>query len=279
MLERISAGVSLARSSWRTLMSDKKLLLFPCISGILTLLVIASFFVPLGFLFKQGHLFDVDGKLRVWVYPIAFSAYFGAWFVIIFCNAALMSCVLLRFDGQPASLGDGFRAAMLRRRQILGWAVVSACIGLLMMIIESHKRGGQLIARILGTAWSVMTFFTVPILVVQNVGPFAAIRGSVSLIRRTWGEALVGKIGLGIVSLVLFLPVGGLFLAGYLMLAHDHRIAYALFAAGGLSLLAFAAVTSALRTVFMTALYQYAAFQRTPDGFDTETLARAFHHK
>ena len=91
---------------------------------------------------------------------------------LIFCNAALLSCVLLKFDGQEASVGDGFRAALLRRRQILGWAIVSALVGIALKVIESHKRGGEIVGRVLGTAWTVMTYFAVPVLVVQNVGPY-----------------------------------------------------------------------------------------------------------
>src|SRR4051794_26664037 len=117
MWDRIATGLSLARSTLRVLASDKKLLLFPCVSGVLTLLVVASFAVPLGVLFNEGHLLDANHKLQPWVYPVLFVAYFCVYAVIIFCNAALLSCALLKFDGQEVSLGDGFSVARTRLPQ------------------------------------------------------------------------------------------------------------------------------------------------------------------
>lgn len=279
MWQRITIGLSLARSSWRVLMGDKKLLMFPIISLTLTMLVIASFGIPLGMLFDDGHLRDESGKLRVWVYPIAFAAYFLAYAIVIFCNAALFGCAMLRLDGQPASVADGIRIAMSRLRNILAWAALSACVGVVLMIIESHKRGGELVARLIGSAWSVMTFFAVPVLVVQNVGPVDAIKGSVSLLRRTWGEALVGKTGLGLVSFLLFLPALACFGAGYYLLSQDLKLSYVLFGLAGVCMLVYFAVSSALNTIFLSALYQYASFQRVPEGFDAETMAGAFSPK
>src|SRR3954468_12750136 len=103
MWERATTGLALARSTLTVLMSDKKLLLFPCVSGVLSLLVLASFVVPLGILFNEGHVLDEHEKLRTWVYPVLFVAYFCLFAVIIFCNAALFSCAMLKFDGQAAS--------------------------------------------------------------------------------------------------------------------------------------------------------------------------------
>jgi len=279
MFTRIKTGLSLARSSWRVLMNDKKLLVFPMLSGFLSLLVIASFGFPLFRLFQEGHLFDEQHHLRPWVYPIAFAAYFSVYFVIIFCNSAMITCVILKLDGKEATLGDGLRGALSRRRQILAWAIVSACVGVILMAIESHKRGGELIARLLGAAWSIMTYFALPVLVVQNVGPIQAIKGSASLLRKTWGEALVGRTGLGLFSLLLAVPVGILYVAAYYLWHQNHSMGLIAFGVAGLATLLYLAMTSAMNTVFLTALYEYAAFNRTPKEFDTQTLAVAFTPK
>ena len=46
MFERIMRSFGLVKASWRILMDDKKLLAFPIMSGIVTLLVIATFVLP-----------------------------------------------------------------------------------------------------------------------------------------------------------------------------------------------------------------------------------------
>src|SRR5262249_39867725 len=138
------------------------------------------------------------------------------YFVIIFFNAALVSCALMRFNGVEPTLGDGLRAASLRLPQILLWALVSATVGMILKAIEnSSEKVGQFISGILGMVWTVITYFVVPVLVVEKTGPFAAISRSTSILKKTWGESLVGGIGITLFIFLLALPgILLLFVAG-----------------------------------------------------------------
>ena len=286
MFERISRSFDLARSSWHVLRTDKKLVLFPIFSCIGVLIVLASFLTPLLVLLAGGQLkmdqLANNGQPVWWVYPLTFAFYFCNYFVIVFCNAALVSCALMRFDGQEPTIGDGFRAAGARLPQIVAWALVSATVGLLLKFIENvHEKIGAFVSAILGTAWTVVTFFVVPVLVVEKVGPFAAIGRSVSLLKKTWGEALVGGIGLGLFKLLLLLP-GCLFLVAGVALgvmAQSVPLGLGLGALGVLYLLAASIACAALDTIFLAALYQYAAFERVPQGFDRDSMVGAFKKK
>src|SRR5262249_34891755 len=129
-------------------------------------------------------------------------------FVVIFCNAALVHCALMNFNGEQATVGDGFRAASARLPQILAWAAVSATVGLLLKAVENaNEKVGRFISSILGAVWTIMTVFVVPVLVVEKLGPFAAIQRSIALLKKSWGEGLAGRIGLGLALFLLFLPV------------------------------------------------------------------------
>jgi hypothetical protein len=285
MFDRISNGMALARSSWAVLVKDKHLILFPIVSGILFLLVLASFAVPLATLVDWAK-FDQqmqanNNKPPVWVYGVSFAFYFCTYFVIIFCNSALISCAMLRFNGQEPSVGDGFRMAMARLPQIFAWALVSATVGVLLKVIENaHEKVGYYISMLLGTAWSIMTFFVVPVLVVEKTGPFEAVSRSVSLLKRTWGEALVGRLGLGFFLFLLFIPVLAIFIVGILALASGATpVGVALIVVGVIGLLLHSAIASALNTILLAALYQYAADDRVPDEFDRATFAGAFQPK
>jgi hypothetical protein len=283
MFDRISNGLALARSSWRVLMKDKHLLVFPVVSGVLFLVVATSFFVPLAVLVDAGQLRQQseNGRTPPWVYAVAFAFYFCTYFVTIFCNSALISCALMRFHGQTPSVGDGFRMAMARLPQIFAWALVSATVGVLLRIVEqAHEKVGQFIASLLGTAWSIMTFFVVPVLVVEKTGPFEAVSRSVALLKKTWGEALVGKVGLGLFLFLLALPVLLLVFAGfYLLAAGPVALGVAVLVAGGVVFLLYLAVSAALHTILLTALYQYAAEDRVPEEFDREVIAGSFAPK
>jgi hypothetical protein len=282
MFQRISNGFSLAGSTWRVLVKDKHLLAFPIVSGFFFLLVVASFAVPLATLvdwkqFEQ-QMQKNNNKPPVWVYAVCFAYYFCTYFVIIFCNSALISCALLRFSGQSPTLADGFRMALARLPQIFAWALVSATVGVLLKVIENaHEKVGEIIAAVLGTAWSVMTFFVVPVLVVEKVGPMAAVGRSISLLKKTWGEALVGNMGLNFILFLLVIPVVLLFIAGVVLLVNGMTVpGVALLVAGGIALLLHMAISSALHTIFLAALYQYAADDRVPEGFDRNVMATAF---
>ena len=81
----------------------------------------------------------------VWTYLVAFAYYFCNYFVIVFFNAALISCALLQFHGETPTLGDGLRAAWSRLPQILAWALVSATVGMLLKAVENvHEKAGQI---------------------------------------------------------------------------------------------------------------------------------------
>jgi hypothetical protein len=286
MFERISRSFDLARSSWHVLRTDKKLVLFPIFSCIGVVIVLASFITPLIILVVNGQI-KVDqladnGKPVWWTYPLTFAFYFCNYFVIVFCNAALVSCALMRFNGQEPTIGDGFRAAGSRLPQIVAWSLVSATVGLLLKIIENaHEKIGQIVSAILGTAWTVVTFFVIPVLVVEKVGPFAAIGRSLSLLKKAWGEALVGGLGLGLFKLLLVLPGILALVAGIALCVMVQPVALGAGVVGlaVLYLLGASVACAALDTIFLAALYQYAAFEKVPEGFDRSNMEGAFAKK
>ena len=285
MFETLTRSWNLALASWRVLATDKKLIVFPILSGVACLLVLISFFVPLAVLVNNGTIrVEADERTYVplWVYGFLFAFYFCNYFVIVFCNSALVSCALMRFNGQEPTISGGLGAAMARLPQIFAWALVSATVGVLLRVIENmHEKVGEIVAMVLGTAWTVVTYFVVPVLVVEKVGPFEAVKRSLSLLRQTWGEALVGGVGLGLFQTLLFIPgilmiVGGGYLASNIQ---PPMIGYSVVIGGLLVLLAAAAISAALDTIFLSALYQYASTKQVPAGFDASTMERAFDHK
>ncbi|MBN9122830.1 MAG: hypothetical protein J0I06_27445 [Planctomycetes bacterium] len=282
MFERISNGFSLAGSTWRVLTRDKHLIAFPIVSGFLFLLVVVSFAVPMATLVDwdkfQQQVQANNNKPPVWTYAVAFAFYFCTYFVIIFCNSALISCALLRFNGETPTLADGFRMAMARLPQIFAWALVSATVGVLLKVVENvHEKVGEIVASLLGTAWSIMTFFVVPVLVVEKIGPMQAVGRSISLLKKTWGEALVGNMGLNFILLLLFIPIILVFVVGIVVLAKGLvPVGVALMVVAGILFLLHTAVSSALHTIFLAALYQYAADDRVPEGFDRRAIEGAF---
>src|SRR5262249_42379772 len=172
MLERISRGMELTRQSLGVLAEDKKLLVFPLFSGIASLLVLASFAVPLlASGYAQGILDDGRMPQDPLAYILLFLFYFVNYFVIVFFTSALVSCAVARFYGGTPGITDGLRAAAARLPQIAAWALVSATVGVILKAIESRsEKIGQIAAGLLGAAWTIATYFVVPVLVIERVG-------------------------------------------------------------------------------------------------------------
>jgi hypothetical protein len=282
MFDRIWSGFALARSSWQVLYTDKKLLVFPILSGVCCLLVMASFFTPLAFLVDWQKAADNPRGFQppAWTWLVLFAYYFCSYFVVVFFNAALISCALVRFNGGTPTLADGLGAASRCLPQIAAWALVSATVGILLKAIENaNEKVGALVSSLLGTAWSIITYFVVPVLVVEKVGPFEAIRRSLAILRHTWGEALVGHVGIGLFVFLLMLPGLLVGLLGALVLSQVPVVGIGLIALAAVYLLIWLAIGPALNGIFLGALYQYAAHGRVPDGFDGDAMAQAFRRK
>ncbi|MBN2581044.1 MAG: hypothetical protein JXB10_18825 [Pirellulales bacterium] len=283
MFTKMSCGWELVKQSFRVLQEEKQLLVFPLLSGIACMAALASFVLPLwGTPQAQALLQNRQMPGDPLSYALLFLFYFVNYFVIVFFNSALIACVILRFRGGRPTIGFGLQVALARVPQIAGWALVSATVGLVLRIIESRsERVGQIVAGLLGMAWSIVTYFVVPVLVVEKVGPVTAVKRSTSILKKTWGEALTSELGLGLIFFLIFLAV-------FLPLAVVAAVAFAAgqIVLGGLAVAAavilvilISLVSSALSTILLAALYIYAAEGKVPEVFDAELLEGAFKAK
>jgi hypothetical protein len=262
---------------------DKELLVFPLLSGIACVIVLASFAVPL---FLSGALDSLEGgrenaTQNVLAWLVLFAFYFVNYFVITFFNSALVGCAVIRLKGGDPTVADGFHSALPRLPQIVSWSLVAATVGVLLKVIESRsQRAGEVVAGLLGMAWSITTFFVVPVLVIEGLGPIDSVKRSVSVMRKTWGESLVSNWGIGLIvfglSLIAMLPI---LAGGFLMNSGLNVVGIVLIAVGVVSLIAVALVSSALNSIVLAALYIYAAEDQMPEGFDSGLVQGAFAKK
>jgi hypothetical protein len=272
MFERISRSWELVLASWGILMEDRKLLVFPVLSGIVTLLVVASFIIPI-FLTGAG-LREVTGTGLPW-YVLLFLFYVVTYAVAIFFNAALISCVHARFQGRETSLGDGISHALRHLGAIIAWALVAATVGVLLRAIgERSGILGKVAIALVGGAWSLLTIFVVPILVIEDRGVADAVRGSIALFRKTWGESVVGMVSIGIifaaVAMAGILPVTMAALFGGLP---GFLVALALFI---ILIVVLGVISSTMQGIFVVALYQYARTGMAPPAFGKGVIEQAF---
>jgi hypothetical protein len=282
VFEKLSTSWGLVKASAAVLRADKELLLFPVISAVLSMLVVVTFAVPviLAGVFTSGA---ADGAgLSAAGYAGVLLFYVVQYFVIFFCNTALVGAALIRLRGGDPTVADGFRIAASRIQPILGYALIAATVGMVLRAI-SERSGllGRLVVGLVGFAWNLATFLVVPVLVVEDVGPVEAIQRSASYLKRTWGEQIVGNIGMGLVFGLISLGILAAGVALILAAAATESAVLIIFVAVCLlmAFVAVALVSSALGGVYAAAVYRYAA-EGQADGFFTPAMVKsAFRRK
>lgn len=250
-LDRLSNGWTLAMNSFKVLKENKQLIIFPFLSGISLLLVIGSFFT--GLLAANG--WDLDGvgeqQNNATIYFLAFLFYVANYFVIVFFNMALVHCTRLYFRGEEVTIRAGLQFAISRIGAIFAWAVFAAIVGTILKAIQEESGViGKIITGILGVVWAIATFFVVPIIAYENVGPIEAFKRSSRMMKEKWGESLGATFSFGLIKFIGILGAGLLlFLVGSLI----HPIAGIVLASVGAFTVI--AIISASEMIFVSAVY------------------------
>lgn len=270
-MDRFGRSWDLFKTCFKVLREDKELLLFPALSGFAGLLVTLGFALPL---MLSGAFSNGVGWFGA---VVGFAYYFCQYLVVFYFNAALVGAALKRLEGGNPTFSDGIGIANGNLAAILGYAAIAATVG---MLLKSGRRNGMLasiVRSLAGMAWKLGTFLVVPILVTRKIGPLDAIAESARLLKKTWGENLIGSAGIWLgFGIATFLYV----LASVLLVALAAK-ADAAYAAGlGVLLLAglllIGVLRSAIKAVYTAVLYRYAADGSVPQGFDARQLQLAF---
>jgi hypothetical protein len=280
MFARFSRSWQLVKASGTVLRQDKELLLFPVFSAIATLLVTVSFILPLIF---SGAFDESTGRPGdAGSLIVLFLFYLVQYFVIFFFNSALVGAALIRLDGGDPTVADGLRIARSRIVQIIGYAAIAATVGLILRLIEERAGFiGRWIAGLLGVAFTVATFLAVPILVSRDIGPMEAVKESATLLKKTWGENVIGNVGMGLVFFLCYLGAIGIGLVLFFVVSQTGSAALfiGVVAIVALTIVALALVQAALQGVYSAALYRYATDGSGGTAFSGTLLDEAFRQK
>ncbi len=271
---RFERSWALAKQSWAVLRGNPGLAVFPIVSTVAALLVTATFFVPLAYTIGFENLENPPA----YAYPVLFLYYLVSYFVVIFFNSALVHCANEALNGRPAEFGDGINAAKSHFGAILGWALLSATVGtILNAIAERTGFIGRIVVGLFGAAWNIVTFFTVPMLVLEGVGPIDAVKGSFAVIKKTWGESIIGNVGISYaIGLLALLPLPVLFASFFTGSAIVIGLATAISVLYWLTL---ATVGSSMTGVYTVAVFAYARTGAVPGGFEASAIQAAFVDK
>src|SRR5581483_11484215 len=309
MIEKFRNGWLLFKASCSVIAKNKKLLLFPIATFVLTVMMVSFFLTsvalqPTGHSYKEAshwkalgnNLFDertvtdLSGKtkkelaLKPQGWAFAAVLYVICMFLATFFNAAFYHEIFNALRGDPVSLSSGMQFACDRWKPILLWSLFAGAVGLLIQSLE-EKVGlfGKLIVRIIGIAWSVASVFAIPIIVHEQEAsnPFDVLRRSAGVIKKTWGEQLVGFAGLQFGSTLLFFASLWM-LAGFGLAAYEFGrwiiLSIGIVAWMG-TLFAFAYLSSVAGQVYFFVKDTEATEGKLPENYSPEMLALAWKFK
>lgn len=269
MAGRFSRSWQIFKASAKILNDNRTLLIFPLLSSVAALTVVASYFAAAATPQLALPGAGAEDSASIVDYAVALGFYLLLFFVIIFFNTALVASAMQGLAGRPVRVGDGLRAASSRLAQIAGYAAIAATVGLVLRAIEERvPLAGRIVTRIIGLAWAAATFLVVPVLVHRGIGPIAAVKESASLLKKTWGENIIANAGLAVVFAILYAPLMlVVFVTAYVLITSAGQpdpgrealvIAGTLLALAVLSMLLLAAIHAALQGIYGTVLYLHA---------------------
>lgn len=294
----------LASTSFEVLKRDRFLMAFPALSlaatVIISVVIWAVVWVTTTGL-SSGTVDDPDRWVAepiVWI-GLAASVLLCT-FAAIYFTSALTYGAWERFQGRTPTFEGCISAANARLHVIVPWAILAGLVGLIIEIlyrlpsIFRHMQdagrhipvvgqfaalGAFIVAIVLEAIWYFLTYLVVPILVVEETGPFASCKRSFQLFRKTWGKSLIAQVAFDLIGLLIALP--GLALAALIVLAGLGNPA-ALVVGIGIGLLWLLMVIlamSAIVGIFKMALYLYVTTGEVPGEFQGTGLEEAFANK
>jgi hypothetical protein len=282
MAGKFSRSWALIKASAAILRSDKALMVFPLFSGIASAIVALSFIWPIATIAIHQEQAGGGETMSPAFYLLLFAFYLVQYFVIIFFNTALVGAALIRLGGGTPTVRDGMQVALSRLPTIFGYALISATVGMILRALqERFGLIGRIVVGVLGFGWTVATFLVVPVLASQDIGPVKAVKRSVELLRRTWGENLIGTVGMGfvfgLISFVVILVGMGIVFSAFA--TQSIALIVLAIAVAVVAVISIAMIQSALHGIYSAALYRFAEEGNAGAGFEHALLEGAFRAK
>jgi hypothetical protein len=272
-MKRIRRGWALTKKSWALLRAHRDLVRFPLYGGIATII--------LGIILLGPSAVALDSHTYGIGVPLLIIGIYVLSVVGIYFSVGLAACADKIFRGEEAGVSDGLAVANARFSQICGWAALSTAIAVVIGLLENQGGAlGDIAGRLIGTAWSLVTFLSVPVIAIEGTGPFETLKRSGALFKQRWGQQITGNIAIGgVVFLFGLLPGIALVVIGVVIWPSAGFVGALLVVIGAVVMCVALLVSKALSGVFGVALYRYALDGEVLGGFSEADFESAVKPK
>lgn len=283
---KFRASYLLAAESFELFRKDKEIVWF-VVLNVLAVFAAAAVFIALffGIALAGVDLFPVEGEeasllMQILGYGALFVLYLVTCYITTFFGVALASVVSARIEGEDKGFGDGMKAAGARAGKIFKWSLLSSTVGVVLQLIADRLGTAGRIFSFLGdVAWSVATFFIIPVLAREQIDVKESVKRSTDTFVKTWGETIIMNFSLGLFFLSVHI---GLIVAaigvGYVLFPNVLLVGVVVLVYV-LLFMVVAILQSVLESVFKVVLYEYATRGTVPDSFTPELIMGALTRK
>ncbi|QSG10711.1 putative membrane protein [Halapricum desulfuricans] len=261
VFRRLKIGFGMARRSGRVLRAHPNLLILPLLGGIAGIAFVATLFGAL----YAGGVYDSGGAM---LYVALFVIYLVETFVASFFAAALVAATRSVFHGDEPTVAGAMRQAWDHKWPLLVWSVIAAVVGVIIQAIESQDNiVAEVLAGLFAVAWSVMTYFVVPVIVFEDTSVTGMFSESARTFKDTWGESIGAMGAINLVTFAFVLVGALLGVVTFLVVPSGIGVAAAVVV--GLSGIVLGLlIGKSLTGIAKTALYVYATEQTAPEFFE-----------
>ncbi len=276
---RLARSWELLKTSMKVVKADKELMLLPILSILATVVAIGAV-IGISFPFWP-RIFAESGEADPIAFLFAFALYIATAFVATFFHAATVAGANERLAGGDPTLGSSLKGAARRIGPIFLWSIVLATVNVILQALRERSGTlGKIVVALVGGAWNLMTYFVVPVIVSDNIGIGASVKKSAATFKQTWGESVVGEVGIGFVLGLFWIPIILLaIMFGYIGFLVSPFVGIVAGLATLLILGGFLVVFQyTVSGVYKAALYRFATTGEAPWGFERDQLANAYHN-
>jgi hypothetical protein len=152
----------------------------------------------------------------------------------------------------------------------------------LLRVLESRFRGiiRIIVSAAASLAIAIATFFAVPAILNERIGPIRAVEESVHTIRRNFGMTFGGVIYVDLYTLMFSLSGFLVLIAGIFLVAYTGLIAFAFVIMAGVVLLVLGIVLNyTYMNILKLILYDYLNNKGLPTGIDEDLLKNAIRRR
>ena len=274
-----TTGKELLRTAKEAVKADPEFIKIPLLGAIATFLTALAF----GALTLLITLVTTN-TIVLCVFALLYLT--SSYLVIFSFQSVMIFAANTRLSGGDPTIPQAYSFVQLKLVKLGLWAMANAFLGWVLSIFGERSIVARVLESIVGATWQALNFFTLPIILLEDLSLPQSMRKSSVLLKMKWGKVLRTKVRLSLASIFYFALIALLFivLAGVIYTKTQGNTILMVILLTILALLAvgvgayYLMIYASYNLYAKTVLYRYANNLPTP-GIEEYILAGAFEVK